>query len=313
MKKTADISFNYMMESFKRIVKWGLKNFWRNGWLSTATISIMILTLLVITVLIMVNVIANGVLLNLEDKIDISVYFKPQATEADILQAKTQLETLAEVERIEYVSQNDALINFKEKHKDNPVLLQSLGELENNPLEASLNIKAKETSQYASINQFLESVHYKDIIDKVNYMQNKDVIEKLGKIIVDVKTFGLILSLGLAVIVFLVTFNAIRLAIYRSREEINVMRLVGASNWFIRGPFIIEGLMYGVIATVITMILLYPAFYFVSPKLSSFLPIENIFSYFKSNMFSLFFLLLLVSLALGTFSSFIAVRKYLKD
>lgn len=302
-----------MMQSMKRVFKWGLKNFVRNGWLSTATISIMILTLLVITVLLMVNVIANATLKNLEDKIDISVYFKLQTPEVEILSAKTQLEQLAEVESIGYTSQNDALIAFKEKHKDNPVLLQSLDELENNPLEASLNIKAKETSQYASINQFLESVHYKDIIDKVNYLQNKSVIEKLSKIIIDVKTFGLILSLAMALIVFLVTFNAIRLAIYSSREEINVMKLVGASNWFIRGPFIIEGLMYGLIATIVTMILLYPIFYFVSPKLSSFLPIENIFSYFKSNAIMLTLLLLVVSSVLGTFSSFFAVRKYLKD
>lgn len=302
-----------MMEAFRRIVKWGLKNFWRNGWLSTATISIMILTLLVITVLLMVNVVANAVLKNLENKIDISVYFKLQTSEDDILTAKTQLEKLAEVESIDYTSQNQALLNFREKHKDNPVLLQSLDELETNPLEASLNIKARETSQYASINQFLESVHYKDIIDKVNYMQNKGVIEKLSKIITDVKTVGLIVSLLLAIIVFLVTFNAIRLAIYSSREEINVMKLVGASNWFIRGPFIIEGLMYGVIATIITVIFLYPAFYFASPKISGFLPIGDLFSYFKANIFSLVFLLLGVGLILGTFSSFIAVRKYLKD
>ena len=261
----------------------------------------------------MVNVVANGVLANLENKIDISVYFKLDTPEENILQAKAQLEQLAEVERIEYVSQNDALIAFKEKHKDNPVLLQSLDELENNPLEASLNIKAKETSQYASINQFLESVHYKDIIDKVNYLQNKGVIEKLSKIITDVKTFGLVLSLGLAIIVFLVTFNAIRLAIYSSREEINVMKLVGASNWFIRGPFIVEGLAYGLIATVVTVLILYPIFYFVSPKISSFLPIEDLFTYFKANMILLFLLLLAISLALGTFSSFIAVRKYLRE
>ncbi len=302
-----------MMEAIKRVFKWGLKNFWRNGWLSTATISIMVLTLLVITVLLMVNVIASATLENLEDKIDISVYFKLETPEAEILEAKAQLEKLAEVESIEYTSQNDALIAFKEKHKDNPVLLQSLDELENNPLEASLNIKANETSQYASINQFLESVHYKNIIDKVNYLQNKSVIEKLGKIIVDVKTFGLILSLGMALIVFLVTFNSIRLAIYSSREEINVMKLVGASNWFIRGPFIIEGLMYGLIATIVTMILLYPIFYLVSPKLSNFLPIENIFSYFKSNAAMLALLLFAVSSILGVFSSFIAVRKYLKS
>jgi len=302
-----------MMEAFKRIVKWGLKNFWRNGWLSTATISIMILTLLVITVLLMVNVVANAVLENLENKIDISVYFKLQTPEEDVLAAKTQLEKLAEVESIDYTSQNQALLNFREKHKDNPVLLQSLDELETNPLEASLNIKAKETSQYASINQFLESVHYKDIIDKVNYMQNKGVIEKLSKIITDIKTIGLMVSLLLAVIVFLVTFNAIRLAIYSSREEINVMRLVGASNWFIRGPFIIEGLMYGIISTIITLILLYPTFYFASSKISGFLPIGDLFSYFKANLLYLFFLLLGVGLVLGTFSSFIAVRKYLKD
>jgi cell division transport system permease protein len=302
-----------MMEAFRRIVKWGLKNFWRNGWLSTATVSIMVLTLLVITVLLMVNVVANAVLINLEDKIDISVYFKLQTSEEDILAAKTQLEKLAEVERIEYTSQNEALLNFREQHKDNPVLLQSLDELEANPLEASLNIKARETSQYASINQFLESVHYKDIIDKVNYLQNKSVIEKLSKIITDVKTVGLIISLALAIIVFLVTFNAIRLAIYSSREEINVMKLVGASNWFIRGPFIIEGLMYGIIATIITVILLYPVFYFASPKLSGFLPIGDLFSYFKTNIVFLVFMLLGVGLVLGTFSSFIAVRKYLKD
>jgi cell division transport system permease protein len=125
--------------------------------------------------------------------------------------------------------------------------------------------------------------------------------------------FGLILSLGLAIIVFLVTFNAIRLAIYSSREEINVMKLVGAGNWFIRGPFIVEGLMYGIISTIITVILLYPAFYFTSSKISNFLPTGDLFSYFKENAIVLFFILLAISLVLGVFSSFIAVRKYLKN
>lgn len=208
-----------MFTSFKRIIKWGLKNFWRNGWLSTATVSIMTLTLLVITVLLMVNVVANAVLANLQSKIDISVYFRLDTSEDDILKVKSQLEKLQEVESTTYVSQNEALLNFKEKHKDNPVLLQSLEELEFNPLEASLNVKAKETNQYTSINQFLESVYYKDLIDKVNYLQNKEVIEKLGTIITDVKTGGFGLSILLALIVFLVTFNAIRLAIYSSRRN----------------------------------------------------------------------------------------------
>jgi cell division transport system permease protein len=144
-------------------------------------------------------------------------------------------------------------------------------------------------------------------------MQNKGVIEKLSSIIIDVKTMGLVISLILAIIVFLVTFNSIRLAIYSSREEINVMKLVGASNWFIRGPFILEGLLYGIIATVITIIVLYPAFYFVSPKLSGFLPIGDIFIYFRANVLALSVLLLGISVVLGISSSFIAVRKYLKE
>jgi len=302
-----------MFTSFKRIIKWGLTNFWRNGWLSTATVSIMTLTLLVITVLLMLNVVANVVLANLQNKIDISVYFKLETQEEEILQVKSQLERLEEVKDVSYVSQNEALITFKEKHQDNPVLLQSLEELEFNPLEASLNIKARQANQYASINQFLESVYYKDLIDKVNYMQNKDIIEKLNKIIVDVKTGGLGLSALLALIVFLVTFNSIRLAIYSSREEINVMKLVGASKWFIRGPFFIEGILYGLVATIVTILILYPLFYFLSPKISGFLPIGDVFSYFKVNLLSFFLLLLGIGVILGGFSTMIAVRKYLKE
>lgn len=301
-----------MLTSLKRIIKWGLKNFTRNAWLSTATISIMTLTLLVITVLLMVSVVANVVLENLEDKIDISVYFKLETQESDILEVKSQLESLAEVKSVNYTSQDEALVRFKERHKDNPVLLQSLEELDANPLEASLNIKAVETSQYVSINQFLESVTYQKIIDKVNYMQNKEVIEKLSKIIIDIKTGGLGLTFLLTLIVFLVTFNAIRLAIYSSREEINIMRLVGATNAFIRGPFIVEGILYGVIAAVVTLLVLYPAFYFISPKVSSFLPIDSIFSYFQANILAFLVLLLTIGVVLGSFSSFVAVRKYLK-
>ena len=304
--------FNMRKNNFKRIIKWAFKNFWRNGWLSTATVSIMVLTLLVITALLMVNIVANAVLGNLEKKIDISVYFKLGTPEEEILNVKTQLEELEEVEGVVYISQDEALVKFKEKHKDNPVLIQSLEELDTNPLEASLNIKAQETKQYASINQFLEAVYYKDIIDKVNYMQNKEIIDKLGKIVIDVKTAGLGLTLALAVIVFLVTFNAIRLAIYSSREEIGVMRLVGATNWFIRGPFIIEGMLYGVIGAVITVAVLYPLFYLISPKLSGFLPIGDIFSYFQANLLGFFLLLLGVGIILGGFSSLIAVTKYLK-
>ena len=266
-----------MWITFKRIIKSGLKSFWRNGWLSTATIIVMILTLLVVSTLLMLNVVASAVLLNLQEKIDVSVYLK-----------------------------------FRERHKDNPYLIQSLQELGENPLEASLNVKAQEASQYEAINNFLEGIYYGNIIDKVDYRQNKEVIDKLSSIIANAKLVGLSLSGILVLIVILVTFNAIRLAIYSSRGEIKVMRLVGANNWFIRGPFIVEGILYGVISSLITLGILYPIAWFLSPKLSGFLPIEDFFVYFQVNFWALLVLLLGLGIVLGVVSSFIAIRKYLK-
>ena len=300
------------MITFKRIIKSGLKSFWRNGWLSAATISVMVLTLLVISTLLMLNVIASAVLLNLQEKIDISVYFKLEADEEDILVVKSQLEKLAEVERVEYVSRDDALERFRERHKDNPYLIQSLQELGENPLEASLNIKAQEASQYETISTFLEGIYYSNIIDKVDYRQNKEVIDRLSSLIANVKLGGLILSGIMILIVLLVTFSAIRLAIYSSRGEIKIMRLVGANNWFIRGPFIIEGILYGIISSLLTVGVLYPVFYFISPKISGFLPIEDFFVYFQANVWAFLVLLLVIGVGLGAISSFIAIRKYLK-
>ncbi len=298
--------------TLKRIIRSGLKSFWRNGWLSTATISIMVLTLLVITTLLMVNLVASAVLKNLQEKIDISVYFKSEASEEDILIVKSQLEKLTEVERVEYVSREEALGKFKERHKDNPYLIQGLQELGENPLEASLNIKAQDASQYEVIAQFLEGIYYNNVIDKVDYRQNKELINKLANIITDIKIGGLSLSGILILIVILVTFSAIRLAIYSAREEIKVMRLVGANNWFIQGPFIIEGALYGIISSLITLGILYPVFWFLSPKLSSFLPIEDFFRYFQVNFWAFLGLLLGLGIFLGIVSSFLAIRKYLR-
>ena len=272
----------------------------------------MVLTLLVISTLLMINVIANAVLINLQEKIDVSVYFKLEANEEDILIVKSQLEKLAEVERVEYVSQEEALRKFREKHQDNPYLIQSLQELDENPLEASLNIKAQEASQYDAIANFLEGISYSIIIDKVDYKKNKEVIDKLSSIVANVRMVGIVLSGALILIVILVTFNAIRLAIYSAREEIKVMRLVGAGSWFIRGPFIVEGVLYGAISSLVTLGILYPIFWFISPKLSGFLPIEDFFVYFQANFWAFLALLLGLGIVLGVFSSLVAMRKYLK-
>ncbi len=217
----------------KRVIKAGFVNFWRNGWVSLATVLVAVITLFAIGSLVFAKTILNSTLSQIQDKVDVSVYFKTDAMEEEIFSLRDKLEKLGEVKSVEYISRDQALANFMERHKDNALIMQSLEELGENPLGAVLNIKAKETSQYESIAKFLENS--KDaseegqIIDKINYYQNRMVIDRLSKIIDSAESLGLSISIFLVIISLLITFNTVRLAIYSSREEIGIMRLVGAS------------------------------------------------------------------------------------
>ena len=298
--------------ALKRVFKSGMVSFWRNRWISTATILIMVITLGLITSLFLVSVVANSILQDLEAKVDISVYFKLETPESDILKIKTELEGISDVKSIEYISRETALAKFEESHQNNPLIIKSLQELGENPLEASLNIKAKMIDNYESIASFLESPRFSGYVDTVNYRQNQKVIEKLSSILNTVRKSGFIAIFVLAFIAILVTFNTIRLTIYSMREEIGVMRLVGASNWYIRGPFIVEGVLHGLIASVLTTIFFYPLIWIISPKVAVFLTGIDLIGYFNSNFWSIFLLQTLVGVFLGIVSSLIAMRRYLK-
>ncbi len=301
-----------MFTTLTRIIKSGLINFWRNGWLSTATVLIMTIALITWTSIFLLNVVLTSVLDVLAEKVDVSVYFNLDAKEPDILALKSNLEGLKEVARVEYVSTDEALQIFKNRHAGDDVLLKSIQELDNNPLEASLNILAKDSTQYATIASFLSQDQYKNIISNVNYTENKVVIDRLNNIIGVLRESGLVAGLILAFIAFLVAFNTVRLAIYSSREEITVMKLVGASNWFVRGPFIVEGVLHGMIASAFAFMLIIPGIGFLGPKLFNFLPEINLINYIGDNFWPLLLFQTLGGIVLGVFSSWVAIRKYLK-
>ncbi len=300
--------------NIKRVLSAGFINFWRNGWVSLATILIMVITLFTIGSLVFGRAILTNLLNQIQDKVDITIYFKPATAESDIANLRDSVSKLNEVKSVEYVSAEKALEDFKEKHKDNALIMQSLDEINDNPLEAMLNIKAREPSQYEAVAKFLEneSSVSGSVIDKINYYQNQKVIDRLSKIIASAKDLGTAVSVILAIISILITFNTIRLAIYISREEIGVMRLVGASSRFVSGPFIVEGIMYGVISSVIAVVLFYPLVLWLGPLTEGFFGGINLFSYYVANFGQLFILLLIVGAVLGAISSFIAVRRYLK-
>lgn len=301
-----------MITSLVRVIKSGWLSFWRNKWLSLAAIAMVSLAIFGITSLLLVNVLINSLITNLEDKIDISVYFRLDAPEEKILETRKELVKLDGVRSVEYVSAEEALKRFKEKHRNNQVLMQSLQELESNPLEAALNIKAQAASQYEAIADFFNQTKYQEIIDKINYLENKAVIARLFSMTKMVRQSGLLILIVLTVLAAVVTFNTIRLTIYSVRKEIKVMKLVGASNWFIRGPFLVEGVIYGVVAAIISLLVLYPLLWYFSPKITAYLPSTDLLYFFQANFLGLFLLQLAVGVVLGSVSSWLAVKKYLE-
>ena len=259
----------------KRIVKYGFINFWRNGFVTLASILVMTVTLFVIGSLIFIGAILDSSLSQIKNKVDINVYFVTTAPEEDIISLKSSLEQLPEVSSVEYVSRERSIEEFKKRHENDQLILQALQELNDNPLGAHFNIRAKETSQYESIATFLENYQTSSggvsIVDKVNFFQNKVAIDKLSDIIssVDKLSFGVVVIF--MIISILIIFNTIRLAIYTSREEISVMKLVGAGNFYVRGPFVVEGIMYGISSALIALILFYPVTIWMAPLTENFL------------------------------------------
>lgn len=300
----------------KRVIKAGFVNFWRNGFVSLSSVFVMTITLFVLGSLIFTSALLNAALAQIKDKVDINVYFVTTAQEEDILAIKSSLEALPEVALVQYSSQEQVLADFKKRHENDQFTLQALDELQDNPLGAVLNIKAREPSQYAGVVSFLESrsVSQRDglpIIDKVNYNQNKVAIDKLTQIIESGQQIGLFLLIILVIISILITFNTIRLAIYISRDEISVMRLVGASSKFVRGPFVIVGIMYGTVAALVSAALFLPATYYLGRATASFFTNINIYNYYITHFGQIFLVLLGSGIVIGAISSYLAVRRYL--
>ncbi|KKU58871.1 MAG: Efflux ABC transporter, permease protein [Parcubacteria group bacterium GW2011_GWA2_47_12] len=305
--------------TFKRIFKWGFVNFFRNGVVSVATVLVMSLSIFMIGLVIIGSIFLNGVITSLEEKVDISVYFKAGSSENEILNLQKSLEGYPDVSGVKYISQDEALTVFKERHANDDLVLQSLEVVEENPFSASLEIKAKDTSRYGEISKFLEGQSAANLIDvnpsgekKITYRQNQAAIEKLATILNTARLAGFAVSLMLAIIAIMVAYNTVRLAIYNSKDEISVMQLVGASYAFIRGPFLVEGVMYGLLSSVFTLAGFYPIFWWAGQKTSSIFGGLNVFSYFTANILEISLILFGVGLFLGVFSSAIAIRKYLR-
>lgn len=304
-----------MTTEIKRVVKAGFLNFKRSGIISWAAVLVVTITLSVITTILLLNTVLHTSLDEIKNKVDVTIYFNVGASEEKILSLKDSLQNLPEVDEIAYISAEQALKLFRERHKDDYPTIQALDEIKDNPLGAYLNVKAKEVSQYESIANFMKGDNAlvsgsSSIVDKVNYNQNKVVIDRLNNIISGAQKLGFLITLIMIALSIIITFNTIRLTIFIAKEEIGVMRLVGASKIRVSSPFMVEGVIYGIIATFITLIIFLPVTFYLGKNMTTFLGI-NIFSYYISNLLEIGIIILLSGVVLGACSSIIATRKYL--
>ncbi len=302
----------------RRVSRSGAQNFTRSGFVSFASVVVMTITLFIIASTMLLGGFLNYALDNVRQKVDVNVYFIASAPENDILAVQKSLSQLPEVAKVQYVSPEEALADFRQKNAGDQLTLQALDELGENPLGASLNIKAKDPSQYAGIAKFLEgdtndllSSSGTRIIDRVNYSQNKVVIDKLNHIIDSASLIGIWLAIIFIIISIMITFNTIKLTIFMAKDEISVMRLVGASGEYVKGPFVISGILTGIISAFLIIVIFAVGTLWVNASYGSYFIGFDLFAYYMSNFFKILLAVGGSGMLLGALASYLAVHKYL--
>jgi cell division transport system permease protein len=302
--------------TIKRVIRSGFLNFWRNAFISTTSILVMVITLIFIGSIIFLSAILTSTLDGVRGQVDLSVSFVLDASSAEILALKEELEKRPDVASVEYTSREEVFENFQKRNSGDRIITQTIDELENNPLGANLTIQAYDPESYQDIAAFLEPEPTlgaeESIVSRINFRDLETAIQRLSSLLNAVERFGMAITVALGFISILITFNTVRLIIYTARDETSVMRLVGASTSYIRGPFVISGILYGIVAALLTLAIFYPLTFWLGNMTEEFFIGLNVFTYYLDNFVQIFLLTIFSGIFIGGISSYMAVRRYLK-
>ncbi|MFA6190275.1 MAG: permease-like cell division protein FtsX [Candidatus Staskawiczbacteria bacterium] len=300
--------------NLKRIINFAVKDFSRNKGISIAAIFVLVITIMLVTGLFFFQNMMGYLTTQIQDRIDITAYFSEGVGEQEILNIKDEIFKLApNIKKIEYVSKDQALEIFNTNHQSDSTLSQALQEVGTNPFLPSLNITTNgDPLQYAQIANLLQTSNFSDMVDSVDFSQKKDIIEKVYSITSNINMIGLIIGVILLFLAILVVYNTIKLAIESSGEEINTMRIVGASDWFIRGPFMVQGVIYGLIAFGVCILISGISAGLLSGKMAIILPGFNMFGFFLTNLWAFILIQLGFGVGVGVISSLMVVKKHLQ-
>lgn len=301
------------MVSFLRIIKFAFQDIFRNVGLSLMTCMILVLMLLSVNTLWSVDVLTKEAVGLVKEQINVSLYLSAGISEKQLTEMKNYIQSFPEVTNLEVKNRDQVLTNFQDRHKMSKEVLDALGELGANPFGPTLTVKTKEPGDYRKVIEALSVPEYENLIEAKSFDQHEEAIDRIQNITTRVERVGLGLSILFAIISFFIIFNTIRVSIITHNTEIGIKRLVGASSWFIRGPYLIEALIFTLLSAGISAVLVYTALRWVDPYLIIAFP--NGFSltnYYNSNILLIFGSQALVVLLLNVLSSTIAMRKQLK-
>jgi len=309
-----NIFCNAMWVFIFRVIKLAWQNFYRNIGLSLITILVLVTTLISFDVILIVRGVMSSAISLVENRIDVSIIFKTNAPEEKIRDINDTLKNNPAVASLRYKDRNQVLEEFKKIHSEDTGIISALSELSANPLGAVLVVRAKNTKDYEEILKSIEIPEYNAIIEQKTFDDHGPVIQKINLITQKTQQIGLILSLVLTIVAFLIIFNVIRLSIIMHGEEIEIMKLVGASNWFVRMPFLIEVIFLAVLSWIFNLGILYGAIYLADPYLVKFFEGSGftLQGYLNDNFLLFMGGELLGLIILNLLSTSLAMRKYLK-
>ncbi len=303
--------------SLGRVGRTGLQNLSRNLWLTSAATLVMVVTLSTVLGTYAANITFSRTIQTVTDKIDISIYLKDTVKKEEREKLENDLKNLDNVKSIQFVSKDDALKDFLDKYKDKPEVANSITQIETNPLPASLRIKPKDHNKLESISQFIDREDIKKMqSDKPSYSgERKNAIDKIIKAANFIKVAGIVASVVFGVISVLIIFNTIRMAIFNRKDEIEIMKLVGAKKWYIRGPFLVEAALYGTLAAILATVLTTLALSLQGVRLKYYLEdidTEYTKAVFTNHRILIFLVMMGLGVMIGIISSSLATRKYLR-
>lgn len=294
-----------------RLTKLGFSNFFRNLWLNLVATFVMSLTLMTISVLLIVAIFANSEIKNIENRIDLEIFLNDNVTENSIDLLREAINNTVLVKEIQFIDKDQAVERYKSLYGENDTLINYIEQ--ENPLKKSLVVKTDQPDELEKVNELINTDEFKEIVFNSSYSRNREIIMRLIGIINFIEKSGIVIGLLFVIIAVSVVFSTVRIAIYSRKDEIEIMKLVGATDWFVHAPFLIESALYGIFAAILSTLFVAGIFYYITIAASSYLGVAADLWYVYFMRYILFIVVFqtLLGLSISVSSAFVAIRRHL--